>query len=238
MKTPPKCLVLATLLTINASAQSPLRIEWSSATIAQTITDSDGNAINAADYAIELGGFGNGFVPTGDNIDEWVSNWQVFDAVTTPDDDVGDIFVSGSGTDARFAGADFLDVDQTSLSLDGNGTDIFSAGLQAYVFIRNSDVTGPDSEWLLYTSQEGVDWEFPAVAGSQLQQPLNFSLGEADEFLFGAGNGVVGPGEVGPNAPTDFALRTHTFVPEPSTPLLLLASALGLACRRRRVAGA
>lgn len=226
---------LLIFLPIAVQAQSPLQIDWGSSTIVDTITDSTGAPISSSTYAIELGGFSSGFVPTQANVDDWLANWQVFDAVTDPDSDSGDFFIAGSGTDARFAGTDFLDIDQTSLSEDGNGTDIFAVGSQAYVFIRNSDVTNPNSEWLLYTSQSGEDWEFPAVQGGQTQVPLTWFAGEADEVVFGGIHDAAGPGEF-TSTGTDFLLRTHTFVPEPSTALLVLAASCALGCRRRRSA--
>lgn len=228
-------LILTALIPSGLLAQqSPLQIDWGTSTIADTIVDSNGDAISVDDYAIELGGFAAGFVPTAANIGDWVNNWQVFDAVTAADTDTADSFVAGTGTDARFVGSALLDTDQTSLSEDGNGVDVFEAGSQAYVFVRNQDEIGPDSEWLLYTSESGEDWEFPSVTGTQTQFPLTWFVSEVDTVLFGAANTtIVGDGEFTDTSP-NFVLRTHTFVPEPSTSLLLLGASLGLVGRRRR----
>ena len=161
----------------------------------------------------------------------------MFDAITTPDTDPGDFLTVGVGT--RFTGSGLLDFGQTSLSEDGNGVDTFSPGSQAYVFIRNSDTTDFGSEWLLYTSQDGANGEgfvFPLVGAAAAGAQTQFSAAEADEAIFGSVNGTtVGAGEF-TDTSTDFVLRTHTFIPEPSTTLLLLGSSLGLLARRKRVA--
>ena len=220
---------------LTVQAQAPVQINWGTATVVQDLITSDGSAVSASEFKIELGGFVGGFVPTNANIEDWVSNWQVFDAITTPDTDPSDAFIAGSGTSSRFVGSDFLAPGQTSLSADSNGVDIFGAGEQAYVFIRNSDTTDVGSEWLLYTSQEGNDWVFPAA---QLQFSPMFFVSDVDEVLFGSVNGdLIGEG-VFTDSSSDFVLRTHTFgvaVPEPTTGILLLGSTLGLLLRRKRL---
>lgn len=157
------------------------------------IITSDGSAISLAEFTIELGGFAGGFIPTEANVEQWVSNWQVFDAVTDPDTDTSgprgetaDVFESGPGTtDGRFVGTGFLEVDQTSSSEDANGVDAFGPNQQAYVFIRNSDSTDELAEWLLYTSQSSDDWEYPTVTGGQTEMPSSWFLGEADTAILG-----------------------------------------------------
>ena len=243
---------LTTLLVATSSGlfgQSPLQIDWTTSLVLAPIVTSNGSALSLSEFSIELGGFANGFVPTSANIDEWVSNWRVFDAITDSepppesDSDVknADIFVT-DGSNSRFAGTGFLDVDQVSLSEDGNGIDTFGPGQQAYVFIRNMDDTlNPDTEFLLYTSETGLAFEFPAVTGGQADTNLVFGLDEVDTVLFGSANpnaldpndAIVGDGSF-TDMSTDFILRTHTVVPEPSTSLLLLGAGLGLLVRRRK----
>ena len=245
MKFPPS---LSTLLVATSSGlfgQSSLQIDWSTPLTLAPIVTSDGFALSLSEFSIELGGFANGFVPTSANIDEWVSNWRVFDAITDSepplesDSDVknADIFVT-DGSNSRFAGTGSLGVDnngnQFSLSEDGNGIDTFGPDQQAYVFIRNMDDTlNPDTEFLLYTSETGLAFEFPNVTGGQADTNLVFGLDEVDTVLFGSANAIVGDGSF-TDTSTDFILRTHTVVPEPSTSLLLLGAGLGLLVRRRK----
>ena len=231
---------LTTLLVATSSGlfgQSSLQIDWSTPLTLAPIVTSDGSALSLSEFSIELGGFANGFVPTSANIDEWVSNWRVFDAITEPDVDSADIFVT-DGSNSRFAGTGSLGVDnngnQFSLSEDGNGIDTFGPDQQAYVFIRNMDDTlNPDTEFLLYTSETGLAFEFPNVTGGQADTNLVFGLDEVDTVLFGSANAIVGDGSF-TDTSTDFILRTHTVVPEPSTSLLLLGAGLGLLVRRRK----
>lgn len=225
------------------------QIDWGSSAVNENLVTSSGGAITLSEFSIELGGFGNGFVPTQANVNQWVSNWQVFDAVTEPDSDTSgpggsraDIFASGTGTEARFVGTGFLQADQTSSSEDSNGFDTFGPNQQAYVFIRNSDTPDGSAEWLLYTSENGNDWEFPGVNGGQPETPGSFFVSDIDNVVFGAANAgnnrdqrFTGGG-VSNDLSDDFVLRTHTFavVPEPSSLILLICGAGGL-LRRRRV---
>ena len=114
--------------------------------------------------------------------------------------DSADIFVT-DGSNSRFAGTGFLGVDnngnQFSLSEDGSSEDgngntianTFDSGQQAYVFIRNMDDTlNPDTEFLLYTSETGLVFEFPNVTGGQADTNLVFGLDEVDTVLFGSAN--------------------------------------------------
>lgn len=169
-----------------------------------------------------------------------MNNWQVFDAVTDPDTDASgpkgagaDGFISSTGTNARFVGTGFLQSDQTSSSEDANGVDAFLAGQQAYVFIRSGDTPTPGTEWLLYTSTSGEVWEYPAVSGGQQSTPLSWFAGEADSAIWGAVNGGNGPNGERTDLSTDFVLRTHTFVPEPSSALLLFLGSVFLVRRKR-----
>jgi hypothetical protein len=217
------------------------QIDWGTSAVTDKIITSDGSPISLAEFSIELGGFGGGFIPTAANVTDWVNNWEVFDAVTDPDTDTSgpkgetaDGFITGPGaTDARFVGTGFLQNDQTSSSEDANGIDTFGPNQQAYVFIRNSDTTGEDAEWLLYTSNAGDIWEYPTVAGGQPDTPDSWFVGEADTAIWGGVNGTIEGGGRHSDTSTDFILRTHTFVPEPSSASLLVLGCIALLRRRR-----
>ncbi|MDP0490081.1 MAG: hypothetical protein Q7Q71_03395 [Verrucomicrobiota bacterium JB023] len=245
MKTPLTFAAILSLSAASASAQEALRIEWGSSLVSEKIITSDGSAVTLDEFSFELGGFAGGFVPTAENINEWLDNWQVFDAITENDPDrngtdqsgqpaSADFFIPGGGTDARFVAADLLDGNQNSLSADSNGTDTFGPGQQAYVFIRNSETTTAGSEWLLYTSEAGEVWEYPTVTSGQTQVPLTWYVAEADEAIWGGVNGsTLGGGEFSDSS-SDFVLRTHTFIPEPSVALFSALSGLLLLVRRSR----
>ena len=219
------------------------QIDWGTSAVTDKIIASDGTPITLAEFTIELGGFASGFSPSASNVEEWVANWRVFDAVTEGDTDasgpkgtVADGFVTESGpTDARFVGTGFLQVDGTSSSEDANGVDTFGPNQQAYVFIRNGDETGIDAEWLLYTSQSGGadDWIYPSVIGGQPDSPDSWFLAEADTAIWGAINGTIEGAGLHSDPSSDFILRTNTFVPEPSSALLLFLGALPFLRRRR-----
>lgn len=240
------CALIASGLPLTAQE---FQIDWGTSAVNERIITSSGGAVSISEFSIELGGFGNGFVPTQANVGQWVNNWQVFDAITEPDSDTSgpdnsraDFFVNGAGTDARFVGTGFLQANQTSNSEDSNGSDTFGPNQQAYVFIRNSDTPDGNAEWLLYTSESGNDWEYPSVGGGQPETPGSFFLADVDNVLWGAANSgnnrdqrFTGGG-VHSDMSDDFVLRTHSFaaVPEPSSLLLLLCGTAGL-LRRRRV---
>ncbi|MFC0018558.1 PEP-CTERM sorting domain-containing protein [Roseibacillus persicicus] len=233
------CLLPAVFALSTAQAQSAtVQIDWGTSTVAQKIITSTGAPISQPEFSIELGAFALGFTPTASNYSEWVNNWMVFDAVTSPDTDTSgaggtqaDAFIS-VGVNSRFVGTGFLETGQTSTSEDSNGTDVFAAGEQAYVFIRNSDTPDENAEWLLYTSSVDNSWEFPQAEGGQSQFPATWYVSEADQAIWGAVNGTVTGGGPHTDTSTDFVLRTHTFVPEPSS-FFLLFIGLGASLTRR-----
>ncbi|MDP0491606.1 MAG: PEP-CTERM sorting domain-containing protein [Verrucomicrobiota bacterium JB023] len=224
------------LLTSVAYGQQ-LQIDWGTSAVNQKIITSDGFGISLNEFSIELGGFADGFIPTESNVDDWVANWQVFDAVTSGDSDSSDNFASlGIGsTQARFVGSDLLESGQTSASADSNGTDTFGPAQQAYVFIRNVDTPGPDAEWSLYTRTSDDAWVYPTVTGGQPATPLSWYLSQADTAVWGSVNGTIDGGGLHSDSSVDFVIRTHTFVPEPGSALLVLLASGCLAMRRRRI---
>ena len=50
------------------------------------------------------------------------------------------------------------------------------------------DTLNPDTEFLLYTSETGLAFEFPNVTGGQADTNLVFGLDEVDTVLFGSAN--------------------------------------------------
>lgn len=206
------------------------QIDWGTNIFGDSLYTSDGGEVALDEFTIELGSFANGFVPTSENTGDWVSNWRVFDAITEPDSDSDDFYLGGPGNSVRYAGNAELTAAGTSASEDATAGYVFGADQQAYVFIRNSDQTTLGSEWLLYTSDTGVDWEFPSAGSGEKGGSLDFDLGEVDQVVYGQANGIVGAGE---RSYVATGLQTFTFVPEPSS-LFYLVMALFLGSFRRR----
>ncbi|GHC41366.1 PEP-CTERM sorting domain-containing protein [Roseibacillus persicicus] len=212
-------------------AQSSQIIVWGSELKFGNVLTSSGGGVTLAEFSIELGSFGS-FAPTPENTTEWMSHWKVFDAITVEDDPSNDAFITGEGNSALYGGRADLSEERTSDSEDANPSDTFVAGEQAYVFVRNADVPGAGTEWLLYTSRAHPDWNFPGGFAEELQ----WYLPDADEAVWGAINGTTIGGGSYTDDTEEFYFRTHTFqtVPEPASGGLFAVAGLILARRSRR----
>ena len=230
------CFRLSLLLSLSCSfisGQTTQPIVWGTSFEFGSVIASDGSALTLDEFSFELGSFGLGFEPTASNTDEWLQNWKVFDAITSPDTDTSDGLANNGGASSFFAGSASVNLDRTSDSEDANPTDQFAAGEQAYVFIRNDDVPEFGSEWLLYTSDSGTPWVFPGG----FAEHLLWSLGDADTVVWGAVNdSTIGAGEF-TDSSTEFFVRTHGFegvsIPEPTSLSLCGVAALFLSRRKR-----
>ncbi|MGJ8726604.1 MAG: PEP-CTERM sorting domain-containing protein [Roseibacillus sp.] len=211
--------------------QSTQVIVWGSELKFGNVLTSDGGAITLDEYKFELGSFG-GFVPTTDNTDDWLMHWKIFDAITVDDTPDNDAFIAGEGSTAIFGGRADLSSARTSNSEDADPTDTFSAGEQAYVFVRSGDLPEGDAEWLLYTSESVPDWGFPGSFAEELQ----WYLPDAETVVWGAiNNNMIGGGNSTGGA-EEFYLQTHSFesVPEPSSVLYFVSVGSLLIIRRKR----
>ena len=175
-------------------------------------------------FSFELGTFANGFTPDASNLDQWRSNWKLFDKA-----------VAGDGWNS---GAGFL---SSSATLNANGTSTssyaslgttFSQNEQAYVWIYNNLDVHEGSEWALVTgTTPGIDsnWQMPAPS-DQTTGDLQWRFDNADTRVLGGLNDIRGPGTY-TNEPPAYQLQTSA-IPEPSSALLL--TSLALLTRRRR----
>lgn len=218
------------------SQQTTQGIGFGSSFDFENVITSDGSALLLADFSFELGSFG-AFEPTADNLDEWVDNWKVFDAISPNSPDGGDAFFAGTSPTAIFGSAAELRDDRTSSSDDALPTSTFNAGEQGYVFVRNGDTPEVGTEWLLYTSLEEPAWLFPGSFSEELQ----WFLSNVDEVVWGAVNDgdVIGGGSF-TDGTSEFAIRSHGFeavagekVPEVSTATFCLFALSSLFWRRR-----
>jgi hypothetical protein len=201
---------------------------WGSAVFSELV-DSKGNTLDNT-YVFELGSFVNGFNPDETNTGDWYANWQVFDAAdyngveeTNPDEVYGyftsTVQMTSTGTS-----------NSTSLS---SGAISFE-GLDAYLWVRNSNLAVEGSEWLL---SRAADWEFPAPDDDCCGNgpPIEFSTSDlafADVPKWGSQGGATGGGEI--TNPGVYTLQTATFVPEPSVMLLSGIAGILLIFRRNR----
>jgi len=238
MKTTLRLLAAACFAAFALPSQAQ-QLNWGSSG-GSFVVDSDGDGVDDS-FVFELGAFPQGFNLDENEPDQWAANWMLFDAT-----DYNPLL-------GRFSGEVFIGNGVTSSSTRPNvSTDSFT-GLTAYLWIRNSDQAIPGSEWLLVRAD---NWVFPEQGGDCCTTSvINWSISDLDtsdvpnwgwQNVPGTVNGIQGPGEFtdpkgfdarsinAPNADIPPTLQTHTFIPEPSSSLLLILGACGLVLVRRR----
>lgn len=181
-------------------------IQWGGAAFDRLI-QSDGQLVTAS-FSFQLGTFGDSFVPSLENAEDWSANWKLFDDAKLNEESS---FFSSS-----------------AVLLDN---EVFLPGEKAYLWIFNATRPGPTAEWALLSN---VTWEMPEESDPRVPT-LEWRVSSADQAYFGGVNGESGPGER--RAPeSDFVIQLHTFpaIPEPSTTLVLGAGLLVLTGTRRR----
>ncbi len=214
---------------------------WSS------LADSKGDTLDNA-FVFELGSFASGFTPDATNVDLWAENWHVFDQADYngydgPLDDVWGYFTSTvqiSG-DPLHPEGDPLHTETVTSSYPGSLGFNFS-GLEAYIWVRNSDDPVEGTEWLLVRADT---WTFPVDGGECCDVTLiEWSISDLDDTtvpvwgrqsgLDGGGQPYTSTGSGSFTADHPYDLQTFTFVPEPSTAILSFIGGLGMVLRRRR----
>jgi hypothetical protein len=196
-------------------------LNWGSE-IGTFIVDSDGDGVDDR-FVFELGAFDLNFTPDESNYELWFENWRMFDS-TTYNSEFG-YYTS-----------------TVHVISDLNGEGVFSSNpeaspenfseLVAYLWIRNADLPGSETEWLLVRAD---NWFFPRTGGDCCDTSVNewstSDLTDTNTPLYGSQGGIPGDGEKTFNSTT--GLQTFTFVPEPSTAVLAALGALALLRRRR-----
>jgi hypothetical protein len=217
-----RSLLLAVLAFLaGASGLHAQTLDWGNDVFGDVV-DSNGAALDPT-FIFELGAFDAGFTPDSTNVANWVGHWNVFDR-------------------AQFNAALGYFASSVNMLPNGSSDSLYVSpdlgsfeGLNAYLFVRNNDLTGPETEWLLVRA---TDWIFP-VADDCCPGALSaeWSLSDVDDEtetpLYGSVDGITGPGVV--DVPGVHDLQTHTFVPEPATALLAFLGLLATAVRRRRI---
>lgn len=196
-------------------------LNWGSP-IGTIIVDSDGDGVDDR-FVFELGAFDLNFTPDETNYDLWIENWRMFDS-TTYNLDFG-YYTS-----------------TVNVISDLNGEGVYSSNPEAstenfsnhvaYLWIRNADLPGTETEWLLVRAD---NWVFPTSAGDCCDTSvIEWSLSDltgTNTPLYGSQGGIDGEGEWVSDSTT--GLQTFTFVPEPSTAALAALGMLALLRRRR-----
>ncbi len=211
--------LLAAVCVIAASPSNAQTLNWGGQ-FGDVLTDSEGNLLDA-NFTFELGAFISGFIPSEHPLDQWSSNWRMFDTAE---------FNPGFG---YFTGEVFILDNVTSSNPSANPASF--AGLVAYLWIRDNDQPIPGSEWLLVRSDQ---WTFPLTGGdccdtSVIQWSIS-DLDGGDMPQWGRQGNAVGPGSYSTNTSSTSSLQTFGFVPEPSTALLTAIAGLGMVLRRKR----
>jgi hypothetical protein len=229
MKPPYACLLLLLgCLGLSTGALHAQAFNWGSAVFSDLV-DSEGNTLDDT-FVFEVGAFTEGFIPDETNIGEWYSNWQVFDAAAYNGvEETGDDGIYG-----YFTSTVNMNPDGTSDSPWQTPGALSFEGLDAYIWVRNSDIAGEGTEWSLVRAD---DWVFPTAdpdcCGNG--QPIEWStsdLTSSDTPVWGSQGGITGGGII-TNTGT-YTLQTATFVPEPSPLMLSLLFAVVILLRRRR----
>lgn len=204
----------------SAQAVNTDQINWGSLD-ASTIVDSEGNTLDPLNFTFELGAFAEGFTPTESNVQDWYSNWFTFDVA---------VYNQSGGV---FAG-EYTMYDNNTDPLNG---DFASLGISrdAYIWVYDSTTPEPGTEWFLASAS---NWQFPELADDCCNNalPLEWSMSDltvTDVPLWGNQLGTEGSGEVTSfNGGAD--LQTYTFIPEPSSALLVALAGLMGVMRRSR----
>lgn len=212
------------LLVVSASNICAQTLNWGSLA-GSDFANSSGSELDNT-YLFELGAFSAGFSPTEGNVSTWRNNWNVFDRATfSPTNGVFASSVSTGlvMTDTGLSNSPFL-TNPNTLSFEG---------LSAYIWVRKGETPEQGSEWFLARADT---WVFPtAVLGCCDNEGLvEWSISDLGITTpkWGGQGGIEGPGVS--SVPGIHDLQTYTFVPEPSS-LVLLSLSAGVLLRRRRV---
>jgi hypothetical protein len=213
-------IVTTALSMVLGSGVQAQTINWGSEVLS-SLADSKGSTLDDT-YVFELGSFKSGFVPVQANLDDWFTNWNVFDRAAY-NKDLG--YITSS--------VQMQDNGTSSSAYQTPGAPSFE-GLEAYLWIRKDEQPVAGNELLL---THATHWIFPTAIPGCCDNgiPLEWSVSDltpGDMPKFGNQGGKSGPGESAVSG--SYALQTYTFVPEPSGLALIALGGLTLALNRRR----
>lgn len=225
--TNPSIVTALAAVVLTASVAKAGTIHWGNA-VGDALYQSDGTSLLDSNFHFELGTFdtSGGWAPSLANAADWLSRWKRLDSAS---------YNSATGF---FTGT--VTLNSTGI-IDGDpnpaGPLSLWQGQAAYIWIQNSTDPLPGSEWALLSNS---NWTFPNASDDPRDPALdNFYLSnsgttahfgkETADTTLTTGEGLI------TGAPSGgFALQTATFIPEPSSALLLLAAVATLTGRRSR----
>jgi len=228
MKLQKSLLLLPTVIAL-ATPASAVQINWGNQ-VDSDLRDSFGNPLDGT-FAIQLGFFDKvldeQFVPTAVNAADWSSHWKVFDQAA---------FNPSSG---YFSSSALLRADGSSSSLFADTDEGLDFSNQdAYIWIHNTETLGTNTEWFLARSSTTSVWHIPDKVADccDHRAPLEWSFSDLQSGttpVFGK-QGII-PGSGVYTTTGTHTLQTFTFVPEPSSSLLLALGGVAVVFRRRRM---
>ena len=213
-------LTLSLIMSLSLSGLRGQTIEWGSDVFSK-IVDSKGATLDNS-YVFDLGVFTSPFTPDDTNTATWFANWQTFDRAAY------------SPTNRYFTSTIQMTDDGTSDSAFLSPSAPSFEGLEAYIWVRNAETPSPTTEWFLVKSPA---WVFPtAIPGCcDNDLPVQWSIADlvpSDTPVWGSQKGEDGKGSFTQDGV--YSLQTFTFVPEPSSAMLVLLSCTFLLTRRSR----
>jgi hypothetical protein len=211
-------LFVTILCFVAGSRAQAQTLNWGNV-IGEPIVTSTGSPIDQT-FVFQLGAFDAGFIPEFSNADQWLQNWRIFDTASYDGD-------FGFSTATAY-------IQNGVTSAEPGASTMSFAGLDAYIWIRDSDDAVEGSEWLLTRAST---WSFPSTGGGCCDTTVvEWSVSDLDSSttpVIGGHHGVVGPGVFTPPSSTT-GLQTHTFIPEPSSVLSAILAGLLIVMHRRR----
>lgn len=218
------CVALLAIATPGIASDTN-RLQWGSLE-ESTIVDSYGNSLPADKFTFDLGAFVGGFTPDDSNVSQWATNWRVFDRAKY-------VFNDLTGM-AEFA-SEYTMYNNTFFN-SHNGYEDVGFSRDAYIWVYNQQTAEPGSEWFL---ARATTWIFPTLSEVCCDNNLSiqWSMGDLEDAgvtpIWGSQFDQEGSGvRSGFNSGAD--LQTFTFIPEPSSALLVAIAGIMGALRRSR----
>ncbi len=214
----------------DANPLNVAQVNWGSEDFSR-IVDSTGNPLPVENFVFDLGAFRSDFTPDESNVADWADNWVTFDRASYVIDDFGTAVFTGSYSF-------YNDIFNPGVNDTGTNFDTLGISRDAYIWVYNRTDITTETEWFVGRSS---NWQFPEVTGDccNNDEPLQWSMGDlnaSDIPLWGNQFGNEGPGErTGFDSGAN--LQTYTFIPEPSSALLIAIASMMGALRRSRQPG-
>jgi hypothetical protein len=256
LKTPH--LIASLILGVLMGSSQAATINWGGAFFTSNYS-ADGTALEigptaavpSGEVMYELGVFQNAdgtqFIPTYANVDEWSDRWVVLKANDNTVDSATSEYDSTVGYFGNIASMGDQDEQISTVSSSPSGGTVVH-GFQAYIWgFDTKDLDGPEQpEWFLVTGKDAGDGSNPSTTNwlvpdssttNNVSFDIQWDIASASEAIVGRiDNNIGAGGMVDPVRGGNFDHSDHQFatVPEPSSVILFLFSALTLTLIRRK----